>query len=679
MSCSNDSDPHIWLEEIDSDRALRWAEQRNQNARSRYASKESFLQLKDRLETAFNSDDRIPYVAKYGNWYYNFWQDEKNPRGIWRRTNWERYASPETTWETVLDIDELNRRESANWVYSGAQLLYPDWKRALVSLSRGGSDATVIREFDLIAMEFVKDGFTLPESKGSVSWAGFDRLFVARDFGEGTMTESGYPRTVRVWHRGEALESARTIYEGHENDVGVSAYAILDKDYEKELVIQGTDFYNSKLFLMRNSELIEIEKPSDAAVDFHREHMFLSLDSDWQVEDGKTFAAGSLLVIPFEAFLAGDRNFTALFSPAPNRALLGYSQTRNSVLIRSLEDVRHRVDIATQIDGAWQLKRFDLESGFDVVSIWPIDARESNEYFLVRAGFTNPSALFVGEVDGGEPRPVKSMPAYFDASGIEVSQHWARSKDGTEVPYFQVGKPQDGTPRPTLLYGYGGFQASMLPSYSATIGAGWLERGGTYILANIRGGGEYGPAWHQAALKENRNRAYEDFIAVAEDLIERNVSTHRTLGIQGGSNGGLLMGNMLTMRPDLFGAIVAQVPLFDMQRYHLLLAGASWIAEYGDPDKPEEWEYLKAFSPYHNLKRDVSYPNILIMTSTRDDRVHPGHARKMVAKLESYGQDVTYFENMEGGHAGAADNAQRAFMWTLSMEFLWQTLHSEER
>ena len=677
MSCSNQADPNIWLEEVESDRALRWVEKRNESALSQYASEKSFKQLQERLETAFNSDDRIAYVTKYGDWYYNFWQDESNPRGVWRRTTWEQYITPEPKWESVLDIDELNRLEGADWVYSGSQLLYPDWQKALLSLSHGGSDATVVREFDLVSKEFVGDGFSLPESKGSISWVGPDRVFVSRDFGDGSMTTSGYPRIVREWNRGEPLEHARTIYEGKEDDVGVQGYAILDDGFEKEFVSQGVDFYNTKLFLIRNGELVEIKKPSDASVDFHREHMFLSLDSDWEVDEGRTFPAGSLLVTSFEAFLDGDRNFTMLFEPTPNRSLLGYSQTRNAVLISSLEDVRHRINIATLVEGEWQLKPFESESEFESARIWPIDARESDEYFLVRDGFTRPPTLFKGEVGNPELRLIQSMPTYFDASGVEVSQHWANSKDGTRIPYFQVGRLQDSTSSPTLLYGYGGFQISMLPGYFMTFGTGWLERGGTYVVANIRGGGEFGPSWHQAALKENRRRAFEDFIAVAEDLIEREVATVHTLGIQGGSNGGLLMGNMLTMRPDLFGAIVAQVPLFDMQRYHLLLAGASWMAEYGDPDKPEEWEYLRHFSPYHNLERDVSYPKTLIMTSTRDDRVHPGHARKMAAKLESYGKDVTYFENTEGGHAGAADNAQRAFMWTLCMEFLWRTLNPE--
>ena len=679
MSCSPEPDPFLWLEEIEGDQALLWVDQQNSLTKAKYASRPSFRTLRTRLQAAYNSDDRIPYVTKHGDHYYNFWQDEQHPRGIWRRTSWNQYLTDDPEWEIVLDLDKLNFDEGTDWAYSGASLRYPDWTRALVFLSRGGSDANVVREFDLESKSFIKDGFSLPESKGSASWAGPDRVFVNRDFGEGSLTHSGYPRTVRLWTRGQSLDEAPTIFEGEVDDVSVSGWALLDEGFERQFVTQGTDFYNSNLFLIDNGDLITVEKPSDANASFHREHMFLDLDSDWELAEGKIHPAGSLLAIEFETFLAGNRNFHVLFEPASNKTLLGYSTMRDAVLLRILEDVRHRLEVASFQEGSWINAALASGDGFQALSIWPVDPREGDAYYLTRSGYTDPPSLHVGHLNAGKKtQTIKRSPSYFDTSDVNVKQHWAVSKDGTRIPYFEVAREVDGNARPTLLYGYGGFQVSMLPSYSATIGAGWLERGGVYVVANIRGGGEFGPKWHQAALKRNRMRAYEDFIAVAEDLIARGVTTSDQLGIQGGSNGGLLMGNMLAMRPKLFGAVVAQVPLFDMKRYHRMLAGASWIAEYGDPDIPSEWRFLRKFSPYQRVRERPDYPQTLIMTSTRDDRVHPGHARKMAAKLAEMRKPVAYYENTEGGHAAAVDNEQRAFMWALSMEFLWDALDPPE-
>ena len=362
-----------------------------------------------------------------------------------------------------------------------------------------------------------------------------------------------------------------------------------------------------------------------------------------------------------------------LFEPTPQTSLAGFAPTRNHLLINVLDNVRNRVFVATPDADGWTQRPLFASDGFRTVSVRPVDADHSDAYFANTTDYLTPPTLILGDVDDAETEVLKQQPGYFDADGLAISQHWATSADGTRIPYFQVGR-EGGGDGPTLLYGYGGFLIPMLPGYSAGVGLAWLERGGTYVVANIRGGGEFGPRWHRAALRENRQRAYDDFIAVAEHLIERGVTETSRLGILGGSNGGLLMGNMLTMRPDLFGAIVAQVPLLDMKRYHELLAGASWVAEYGDPDNPDDWAFLQRYSPYQNVRGDVAYPPLLITTSTRDDRVHPGHARKMVAKMRELGHDVTYYENIEGGHGGAADNAQSAFMWALVYEFLWRRL-----
>ena len=672
MTQANENDPYLWLENVDGDRAMAWVEARNQDTRETLARGEPFARSERRLRAILDSSDRIPYISKYGPHYYNFWRDGEHPRGLWRRTTLDEYRKPNPAWETVLDVDLLAREEKENWVFAHAEFLEPTYDRCLIALSRGGADAVVVREFDLSTRSFVAHGFYLPESKGSFSWAGKDRLFVARDFGPDTMTESGYPRIVKLWRRGEALTAADIIFEGGRTDVSVGAYATLAPGYEAEFVYRGIDFYNTDLFIRREGALRAIDIPSDATASVHRGRLFITLDTDWTI-GARMYPAGSLLATDFERFLAGDRKLDVLYDPSPGSSLAQYSPTRNHVLINVLDNVRNRVYAATPTMDGWERTNLTKPGGMQTISVRAVDPHADDRYFTDSADYLTPSALSLGTV-GGRDIALKRMPAMFDAAGLSITQAWAVSADGTRVPYFLVGNPKSKGPRPALLYGYGGFEISMTPQYSPGVGAMWLEQGGVYVVANIRGGGEFGPAWHQAALKANRPRAYEDFIAVAEDLIRRAITTPGQLGVMGGSNGGLLAGNMLTMRPDLFGAVVAQVPLLDMRRYHELLAGASWMAEYGDPDKPEEWAFIRSFSPYHNLDPDTRYPPLLLMTSTRDDRVHPGHARKMGAKMAAQGHRVLYYENIEGGHAGAADNAQRARMWTLAYTFLHRTL-----
>lgn len=697
-----DEDPYLWLEEIDGTKAVQWVEARNRAANRTLASKPSFKRLRERLLEVFDSDHRIPVITKRGSHYYNFWRDKDNPRGLWRRTTLEQYRTDEPDWEPVLDLDRLARRERENWVLNGFICRKPNDDRCLVRLSRGGADAAVTREFDLQTMAFVtpeEGGFTLPEAKSNVDWAGQDSLFVATDFGPGTMTSSGYPRIVKLWQRGRPLEEAETIFEGEAGDVAVGAYSNLAQGYEHRFVVRSTDFYNNHLYLYdfdqrgQNASrtdgagaLTQLAVPTDASKGVHRGRLFVELDSDWET-GGRTFAAGSLLTMRFADFLQGKRNFHVLFAPGPGTSLEAYAPTRNHVLINVLDNVKNRVYVATPEGEGWTQKPLSTLSAERLedtrtISVWPLDADEDDRYFLETEDYLTPPTLSLGTV-GEAPTVLKRAPSHFDAEGLAIAQHWTTSKDGTRVPYFQVSAAESAetdetNPPPTLLYGYGGFQISLLPSYSSGVGIGWLQRGGTYVVANIRGGGEFGPSWHQAALKANRHLAFEDFIAVAEHLVERGVATANRLGILGGSNGGLLMGNMLTMRPDLFGAIVASVPLMDMHRYHKLLAGASWMAEYGDPDEADDWAFLRHYSPYHNLDAKADYPPLLVTTSTRDDRVHPGHARKMVAKMRDMGHDVTYYENIEGGHGGAADNAQSAFMWALTYEFLWRELTREE-
>lgn len=536
-----------------------------------------------------------------------------------------------------------------------------------------------MREFDLEDRRFVEGGFFLPEAKGSMGWIDIDTVFVQTDFGPGSMTDSGYPRIAKRWSRGTPLESAEIVHEGKAEHVWISAFRDDTPGFEREVVNVGTTFWTSEVFLLKDGEKVRFDKPDDANLAWHREWLMLELRSDWTV-DGRTWPAGALLVTRFDDFLAGKREFEFLFEPSATKSLVGFSGTLNHVLVNELDNVRNRIYVATPGPDGWTRKPLAGAPEFGTVGVSPYDADTGDDFWMTVSDYLTPSTLSLGRVDGEAPEKLKSLPAFFDASGLTVAQHFATSDDGTQVPYFIVhreGLALDGR-NPTLLFGYGGFEISMLPGYNATAGVAWLEKGGVYVVANIRGGGEFGPKWHQAALKANRNKAFEDFAAVARDLIARNVTSPAHLGVQGGSNGGLLTGNMLTMYPELFGAIVIQVPLLDMRRYHTLLAGASWMGEYGNPDEPAEWAFLERYSPYHNVKADAKYPPVLITTSTRDDRVHPGHARKMTALLVAQGHPVYYYENIEGGHGGAANNQQAAFMQSLAWSFLWDKLAPQD-
>ena len=575
----------------------------------------------------------------------------------------------------MLDLDALGKAEKVNWVWHGAQPLKPEYKLALVSLSRGGADAGVVREFDLTTKAFVKDGYALPEAKSQVAWRDSNSVFVGTDFGPGSLTTSGYPRIVKEWKRGTPLAEAAMVIEVKPDDMMASAFRDLTPGFERDVVVRRPTFWTNETFLRREGALKKIDKPDDAEASLVREWLCLQLRSDWTV-GGKTYPAGALLATNLEKFLNGDRVFDVLFEPAERKSLVGFSPMRHHILVTELDNVRSRIFVLTHGEQGWHREPLPGVPDFGEVSVDDVDSDESDDYFQNATDFLTPTTLALGSVGAGPATTLKQLPEFFDASGLAVAQHEAVSKDGTSVPYFEVGRKDivlHGK-NPTLLNGYGGFEIPMLPSYRPAVGAAWLEKGGVFVLANIRGGGEFGPKWHKAALKANRHNAYDDFIAVAEDLIKRKVTSSQHLGIQGGSNGGLLMGNMLVRRPDLFGAIVCQVPLLDMQRYHHLLAGASWMGEYGNPDLPEEWSFIRGFSPYHNVEKSMKYPRTLFTTSTRDDRVHPGHARKMVAKMKHLGHNVIYYENTEGGHAGSADNKQAAFMQALAYSFLWNEL-----
>jgi prolyl oligopeptidase len=680
-----DDDPYLWLEDVQGDKALAWVRERNAETKAALESRPGFAALRDDLRAILDSDARIPYVSQSGDFLYNFWKDKAHPAGIWRRTTLAEYRKAEPAWDVLIDVDALNRAEKENWVWHGADCLKPAYDRCLVALSRGGSDADVTREFDVPSRTFVADGFFRPEAKGELAWIDADTVFVGTDFGPGSMTESGYARIAKRWKRGTPLSAATTVYEGKPDDLAVQAYHDDTTGFERDFVTRALGFYSDELYVLgANDALVKIDVPDSAQKSVHREHLLLELREPWTV-GGTTYAAGSLLRADFADWMAGKRELTVLFAPTDNSSLAGYTWTRHHLVLNVLEDVKSRLQVLTpsnadQAPGKLVWTRAPLVGApaFGTVGVSALDDEVSDDYFLTVTDYLTPTSLQLGRI-GEAPETLKRLPAFFDATGLAISQHFATSQDGTRVPYFQVAA-KDLAPtgeHPTLLYGYGGFEVSQLPSYADRAGRAWLSQGGVYVIANIRGGGEYGPRWHRAALRENRLRAYEDFAAVAKDLIARKVTSPKRLGIQGGSNGGLLTGNMLVLYPELFGAVVSQVPLLDMKRYHKLLAGASWMAEYGDPDKPEEWAFIRTFSPYQNLRADAHYPPLLLTTSTRDDRVHPGHARKFAARMREQGHQVLYYENIEGGHGGAANNEQAAFMQALAWTFLTQQLTAE--
>lgn len=690
------NDPHAWLEDVEGEPQLRWARERNAAAAA-VLETARFEGLRAGMLEVLNSEERIPEVVKHGGFLYNFWRDASHERGVWRRTTPESFATPDPQWDVLLDVDALGAVEGTNWVWQGVDLLPPDYRLALVRLSRGGSDAGEVREFDLESRSFVVGGFHCPESKGSCVWADSsgDLLLAARDFGPGSLTTSGYPRSVRLWRRGTPLEDATELFAADATDMGVWAVHDFTEGYERTVVARRVGFFDGDYYLLDHEwRPVRLDLPASCVPLLHRQWLLVTPREPWET-GGELHAPGSLVVTELERFLAGERRFETLFTPSDATSLREVVGTRGHLVLNMLDDVKSSLEVLTHTGAGWRRRQLDLaalrrgarDEPLDV-TVRAVDPEHEDSLWVNVQGFLTPTSLARVDLDAegsASTMPLKSLPRQFDAAGLAVAQRFATSADGTRVPYFLVGRAElvggaeqrsgrEATPSPTLLYGYGGFEVSLLPVYSGAIGRSWLARGGVFVMANIRGGGEYGPRWHQAALKDRRLRAYEDFAAVARDLIARRVTTPRQLGLRGGSNGGLLIGNMLMAYPDLFAAAVCQVPLLDMKRYSHLLAGASWMAEYGDPDDPAQWEFIRTFSPYHLHVAGQRYPAVLFTTSTRDDRVHPGHARKMAAKMLAAGDDVTYFENIEGGHGGAATNAQAAYMEALAYEFLWQRL-----
>jgi len=685
-----DRDAHLYLEEVEGEAALAWV--RAQNERS-LAILESDPRYKGYYEAALKiatSQERIPYGSIRQGHVYNFWQDETHERGLWRRTTPQSYASANPQWETLLDLDALAKAEGANWVYKGVSCLKPDQTRCLLSLSNGGKDAVRVREYSIAEggakADFVAGGFDIPEAKSSIEWQDQDTLLIATDWGneagdKPTLTESGYPFVIKRLKRGQALRDAVEVFRGAVTDVATSPVALEDGAGNRWFgAVRSETFYTSSWFIFSRSgegRTLKLPIPAKSSPQgIFTDTLLLTLEEDWKPEGQGDFKAGDLVGFNWSSFVA-DGNLPRVelvFRPTPKQALQGVGITKNNVLVNISDNVVVKVMAYAKTGANWTSSEVKLPPNGSAGVIYADSAEPTA--FLGYEGYLSPDTLYSYDSASGEVRRLRQLPAWFDASGYVVDQREATSRDGVRIPYFVVHKRTialDGS-NPTLMYGYGGFQVSQTPAYSGTIGKLWLEQGGVFVMANIRGGGEFGPRWHNAGLKLDRMRVYEDFFAVSEDLIRRGYTSPRRLGIMGGSNGGLLMGVALTKRPELYRAIVIQVSLFDMIRYTRIGAGASWVGEYGDPAVPAERDMLLSYSPYQNLRPDQPYPPVFLVTSTKDDRVHPAHARKAAARLGELGHDYLYYENMDGGHAAAANLNERALRQALEFTYLMQRL-----
>lgn len=674
----NDAD-FLYLEDVQGDRALGFARAHNTVSEGALTGEPGFKPLEERLRAIYSSKEKIPSPSVANGVIRNFWTDGDHPRGLWRQTTLAEYKKADPKWTTLIDVDALNKAENESYVFHGADCLYPEERKCLVNLSKGGGDANIVREFDTQTKEFVKGGFTLPEFKHSLAWKDENTVYVGTNFDAGSVTKSGYPRVIKEWKRGTPIDKAVTVFEVKDSDIRADCYRDFNHGKKYDVCQRGIDFEHRDVFLRDAAgKYVKIDKPEDADVGIWDTDILLRLRSDWTVGD-KSYKKGSLLISKLAAFQAGKRDLQVLFEPTKNTSLLGWSGTKTQLVINVLADVKNQLTVfkRASANAPWTGSPLTWSAGETAASsvhASPFDPDRSDDLWLWLEDFTLPSTLSLWTPATNKREPLKKMPAFFEVGNLEVAQHFVTSKDGTKVPYFEVSRKGQKGSGPTIIEAYGGFEISLSAAYRPNIGAAWLEKGGTYVLANLRGGGEYGPAWHEAAMKHHRQNAYDDLIAVAEDLVKRGVATNKTLGVMGASNGGLLTSVMLTQRPDLWGAVVSKVPLTDMQRYHKLLAGASWMSEYGDPEKAEDWAALSKFSPFHNIKNGASYPPMFYTTSTKDDRVHPAHARKMVAKLEALGHKPLYYENIEGGHGGAADIKQRAYVDALVYTFLAKNL-----
>ncbi|MEE2959213.1 MAG: prolyl oligopeptidase family serine peptidase [Myxococcota bacterium] len=677
---SNQHDPFLWLEDIEGKKALTWVRKQNQETINEFEADTRYTEFLESAKTILNATDRIPYGSIRDGYIYNFWQDENNIRGLWRRATLKSYRTQDIQWQTILDLDKLAKDENENWVYAGVDCLAPDFNRCLLSLSRGGKDASVTREFDIATRSFVEGGFEIPEAKSGATWISQDSLLVGTDWGGG-LTDSGYPRILKRWKRGTPLAEAKTLLEGQKEDMGLWPWVIHENEKTSVVLIRRTSFYRVDYYwLMPDQSLKRIPLQDSAEIQaIYQSRLIITLREAWTPHQGEqTFPMGSLLSFSLKDF---ENTGTlpavdSLYTPDNQTSVDSVSVSKVGLYVSLLQNVKGQI-LKLDFDPknqTWKTRQVPLPP---TGSVSVISAnRHSAEVLLGYEDHLTPGSLYEYHVDTNKVTQLKSLPTRFDANNLVVNQHFATSKDGEKIPYFLLHHKNIplNSQTPTILYGYGGFEISLTPSYTTISGKLWLERGGAYAIANIRGGGEFGPRWHKAALQKNRQRAFDDFIAVGEDLISRKITSPNNLGIMGGSNGGLLVGATFIQRPELFNAVVCQVPLLDMLRYTKLLAGASWSAEYGDPEDPEMRSVIEKYSPYQNIFKDKKYPRAFLLTSTKDDRVHPGHARKMVARLQKQGHPVCYYENIEGGHSAGANLLQHAKRYALEFVYLSKQL-----
>jgi prolyl oligopeptidase len=669
----------LWLEEVEGEKALAQVNEWNKSTLDKLMQDERFEQYKDDALEIVNATDKIAYGNYSGGYVYNFWQNAEHVRGILRRTSLEQYSSDNTQWNTIFDVDKLAEEAGKNWVYKGSSCYEDNKDMCMMSLSDGGKDAAESKEWDHSSQQFVKDGFHIPEAKSDVSWLDKDTLIIGTNWGAGSLTESGYPFVAKLLKRGQKLDEAKEVFRGEETDVSAGVYkAKLNEDADILIAYRSTSFFTREYYWLKDDgskQRLPIPEKSNP-VGVFKGQILVSLKDDWQPADSNSsFSNGSLVSFDINEWMKSNKvtNSKVVYQPNAQSTIAGISITKSKVLLTVTENVVGNVHVYDYGD-VWTSSKLSLPENGTVRVTSAND--DSDIVFINQESFISPDTLFKVEVNTASIEVAKTSPARFDSSDLVVEQFQATSKDGVQVPYFVIRKKDiayDGS-NPTLLYAYGGFQISLTPSYSGIRGKLWLEQGGVYVLANIRGGGEFGPKWHQAGLKTNRQVIYNDMIAVGESLIEKKISSPKRLGIMGGSNGGLLMGVMYNQRPDLWNAVVCQVPLLDMLRYHKLLAGASWVGEFGSPDIPEDRAFLESISPLHNVKENEEYPTIFFVTSTKDDRVHPAHARKMAYVLDQYGHSFEYYENIDGGHSASANLSERAKRSALEYTFLSQKL-----
>jgi len=664
-AAAEEADPYLWLENVEGEKALDWVRGQNKRSLEDLESDPRFEAMYSEALSVMTSDARLALGQVHAGQVYNFWQDDDHKRGLWRRASVESYRAGDPEWETVLDVDAFAAAEERNWILGSISCLSPAYVHCMVELSDGGKDAGYWREFNTAEKAFLEDGFSLGEAKSNVAWYDEDTLLIGTDTGEGSLTSSGYPRTVQLLERGAAVADAPVIFEGEEGDVAEFTTVEHEKDAAHVIINRAVTFFESEYYYAPGTEGFE-KLPLPLNADYQGMldgRAIFTLREDWTHED-ETHGQGAVV-----AYGLADGSVETVFEASSNQSVEDVEIGKSDIIIQYLDDVSGAaVRVARSKKGKWKAKPIALpENG--VVSAVSVGGGTDDAMFSFES-MTTPDSLFYVTA-GNKVEKIAETPAFFDATGVVVEQRFATSADGTKVPYYIMGldsvlKQGDA---PTVQYGYGGFLVPILPVYyedpsrpqhGALAGLMWVKRGGVLVLSNIRGGSEYGPRWHQAALKENRQRGFDDFIAISEDLIATGVTSPEKLGAIGRSNGGLLMGAMLTQRPDLYAAIDIGVPLLDMKRYNKLLAGASWMGEYGNPDIPEEWAYISKYSPYQLLKAGEPYPKVLFYTSTKDDRVHPGHARKAAAKMSDLGYDFFYYENIEGGHGGTANQEQLA-------------------